>query len=175
MARRTAIKWLHWISLALILYFFAVEPEDVRRLGAAALTTHAGIGVIFGTVVAIWFAMFAVKGLAGRAGPKLPGWAKTAHPLAHKTMYWLLLAMTISGGLIGLFAPYIVLAFGLFPIAPSLNVGTLHGAMQEVHEVVFNVLLAAIIGHAGFHIWRHLFIKDNALRIMVPQRFHKYL
>lgn len=175
MTRRTAIKWLHWLSLGLILYFFAVEPEDVERLGAAALATHAGVGAIFGLVVLIWFVMYLAKGLAGRAGPKLPGWGRRWHPFGHKAMYWGLLAMAASGGLIGLFAPYLVMAFGLFPIAPSLDVKMLHDGAQELHEIVFNALLAGIVVHAGFHLWRHYLLKDNALRIMVPRALHKYL
>ena len=175
MSRRTAIKWLHWLSLGLILYFFAVEPEDVERLGAVALATHAGVGAIFGVIVLIWFAMYLSKGLAGRAGPKLPAWGKRWHPLGHRAMYWGLLAMAISGGLIGLFAPYLVLAFGVFPIAPAFDVRTLHDAAQEVHEIVFNALLFGILVHAAFHIWRHYHLKDNALKIMAPRPLHKYL
>ena len=29
--------------------------------------------------------------------------------------------------------------------------------------------------HALFHIWRHLRLGDNALRIMAPKRLHRYL
>lgn len=175
MNRRTLIKWLHWSSLGFILYFWAVEPEGVRRLGAAALATHAGVGFIFGLVVLIWFSMFLVKGFAGRPGPKLRGWARKVHPLLHRALYWTLVVMMLTGGLIGLFAPYIVLAFGAFPIAPSLDVKILHDLMQEVHEVVFNLLLIGITVHAAYHIWRHYYLRDNALRIMVPKTFHKYL
>ena len=159
----------------MILYFFVVEPEDVERLGNAALATHAGVGLVFAIVVLIWFAMFLKKGLASRAGPKLPAWGKRFHPIGHKAMYWGLVAMAISGGLIGLFAPYVVLAFGAIPIAPSLDIRTLHDATQELHEIVFNLLLAGIVLHAAFHLWRHFLLKDNALRIMVPKAMHKYL
>lgn len=175
MSRHATIKWLHWLSAVLILYFFLVEPEDVRRLGAAALATHAGVGAVFALVVVVWFAMYLTKGLAGRPGPKLPGWGKRFHPLAHKAMYWGLLVMAISGGLIGLFAPYVVMAFGAFPIAPNFDVKFLHDAMQNLHEFVFNVLLFGIVIHTAFHVWRHFRLKDNALRIMVPKPLHKYL
>ena len=74
--RRSAIKWLHWLSLAIIIWFFFVEPENVQRLGALALATHAGMGIILGLLVGAWFVMYLRKGLASRAGPKLPNWAK---------------------------------------------------------------------------------------------------
>ena len=75
--RTTALKWLHWGSLFLMLYFFFVEPEDVERLGAAALGNPRGRWLhVLAVVVVLWFAMFVTKGLASRAGPKLPAWAK---------------------------------------------------------------------------------------------------
>jgi cytochrome b561 len=175
MKRRTMIKWLHWSSLFLILYFWAVEPEDVERLGAAALATHAGVGTVFATVVLVWFASFALKGLAGRPGPKLPGWGKRFHPWLHKSLYWIVLAMVLSGGLIAVFAPYTVLAFGRFPFAPSIDLKVLHELVQEVHELLFNLALIGIGLHASFHIWRHYMLRDNALRIMAPAQLHKYL
>jgi len=175
MTRRTAIKWLHWISLALILYFWAVEPEDVERLGAAALATHAGVGLVLAIVVLGWFGMYLVKGLAGRAGPKLPGWARRVHPIIHKGLHWLLVAMMATGGLIGLFAPYMILAFGVIPFVPNLDIKSLWDLMEELHELVFDLLLIAIFAHAFFHIWRHFWVRDNALRIMVPKALHRFL
>ena len=175
MKRRTMIKWLHWTSLFLILYFWAVEPEDVEKLGAAALATHAGVGSILAMIVFVWFASFAIKGLAGRPGPKLPGWGKRFHPILHKSLYWLVLAMVLSGGLIAVFAPYTVLAFGVFPIAPTIDLKALHNLAQELHEVIFNLALIGIGLHASFHIWRHYMLRDNALRIMAPAQLHKYL
>ena len=175
MKRRTMIKWLHWASLFLILYFWAVEAEDVERLGATALATHAGVGTGFGLIIFVWFASFAIKGLAGRPGPKLPGWGKRFHPRLHKGLYWLVLAMVLSGGLIAVFAPYTVLAFGTFKIAPSIDLKVLHDLAQEVHELIFNLALIGVGLHAGFHIWRHYLLRDNALRIMVPAKLHKYI
>ena len=35
--------------------------------------------------------------------------------------------------------------------------------------------LVVIILHAGFHIWRHARLRDNALRIMFPKVMHRYL
>ena len=45
MTRRTAIKWLHWISLALILYFWAVEPDDADRTATALREAREEVGV----------------------------------------------------------------------------------------------------------------------------------
>lgn len=173
--RRTAIKWLHWLSSALILYFFLVEPEEVERLGGAALATHAGMGVILGLVVALWFGSYLQKGPLGRPGPKLPALGKKAHLWGHRALYWGLPIMVGTGAASGFAAPYVIRAFGLFPINPGFGGRTIHGFLEEIHEITFHALIVLILGHALFHIARHVFLKDNALRIMVPKALHRYL
>jgi len=174
-SRRTAIKWLHWLSLFLILWFFLVEPEDVRDLGAAALATHAGMGVILALLTTAWFTMYLRKGLASRPGPKLPDWAKRAHPWLHRLLYWGTPVMVLSGALTGFAAPYVIRAFDLVPINPGIGSKTIQGLLKEVHEIAFNTLIVAIMAHVAFTLWRHFRLKDNVLRIMVPKLLHKYL
>lgn len=173
--RRTAIKWLHWLSLGFLLYFLAIEPEDVDRLGAAALATHAGVGMVFAVIVLSWFGMYLVKGLAGRPGPKLQGWAREAHIWSHRALYWSLVVILLSGGLIGLFAPYVIQGFGIIPILPNISAKSFHDLMQESHELLFNLLIGGVMLHAIFHLWRHTALRDNALRIMMPKTLHRYL
>jgi len=52
----------------------------VDRLGAAALATHAGMGTLLALATTVWFSQYLQKGLTGRAGPKLPDWAKKTAP-----------------------------------------------------------------------------------------------
>lgn len=175
MTRRTVLKWLHWLSFALIAWFWLVEPEDVERLGAAALATHAGMGTILAVLTMAWFILYLRKGLTGRAGPKLPGWAKRAHPLLHKAMMWGLPAVVLSGALAGFAAPFAIRAFDVLPLFPGVGSKWLHGVFEEVHEIVFNGLIIVLVAHVVFHIWRHYMVKDNALRIMAPKALHRYL
>jgi cytochrome b561 len=39
----------------------------------------------------------------------------------------------------------------------------------------FYAIAILAIAHAGFHIWRHIKLRDNALRIMALKAFHRYL
>lgn len=173
--RRTLIKWLHWLCVALILYFWLVEPEENCADPGGALSTHSGVGMILGIIVVIWFCIYLVKGVTGRAGPKLPNWGKRLHPIMHKALYSGLPIMLITGGLTGLLAPFVLKAFGTVPL--SLNTGPkwIYEFMQEMHELAFNTLIALIIAHTLFHLWRHFMLKNNALRITVPKALHKYL
>lgn len=175
MTRRATLKWLHWLSFALILWFWAVEPDDVERLGGAALATHAGMGMVLGTLASVWLAIYLRKGLASRPGPKLPGWARKAHPWMHKALIWGLPALVLSGALAGFAAPFAIPLFGLIPFFPGIGSAGLHDMLQNVHEVAFNAMLIAVFAHVGFHLWRHYVVKDNALRIMAPKRVQTYL
>lgn len=174
-SRRSALKWLHWLSLGLILYFFLVEPDENRADPGLALATHAGVGLMLAIVVLVWTVMAATKGLAGRAGPKLPDWAKRFHRINHQVLQIALPVMVATGALAGLLAPFAIKAFGLLQINPAAGSKSLHDFAEEVHELAFNALLAVIVLHGIFHLWRHFLLKDNALRIMVPRLLHKYL
>ncbi len=175
MTRRSAIKWLHWLSFFLILYFFLVEPEESRTNPGGALSTHAGVGLALAVATAIWFAMFLRKGLAGRPGPKLPKWAKPLHAVNHRILQFGVPVLVATGALAGLAAPFAIRAFGYIPINPAAGSRGLHDLAEEIHEVVFDGLIIVIVLHALFHLWRHFLLKDNALRIMIPRALHRFL
>ncbi len=174
MTYRQFLKWLHWLSAGLILYFFLVEPEESRVDPGGALSTHAGMGVLLAIVVVIWTVIYMRKGLAGRPGPKLPALAKKAHPLMHKVLHIAMPVMLGTGLLVGLLAPYAIKGFGVIPLG---GIGTkgLHSIAEEVHEIAFNVLIAIVVVHVVFSLWRHFYLKDNALRIMTPKILHRWL
>lgn len=44
-----------------------------------------------------------------------------------------------------------------------------------LHTYQFYALGIVAIVHAGFHTWRHFYLRDNALRIMAPKRLHRFL
>lgn len=175
MNRRSVLKWMHWLSAGLILYFFLVEPDEVPTDPGAGLSTHAGMGLVLAIVVGIWTLIYLRKGLAGRPGPKLPGITKRLHPLSHRVLQWGMPIVVATGAIAGLAAPFAIRAFGWLQINPGIGTKTMHDLAQEVHEIAFDALIIVVVGHIGFHLWRHLWLKDNALRIMVPRILHKYL
>lgn len=175
MTRRTTLKWLHWLSTGMILWFWLVEPEDVERMGGAALATHAGMGTLLAVLATAWAAMFVSRGLASKPGPKLPKWARPVHGLMHKTLTWGLLGVVFSGALAGFAAPYAISLFGVVPFFPGIGAEGIHDALTQVHEVTFDALLILLAIHVAFHLWRHYMVKDNALRIMAPKALHRFL
>lgn len=178
MNKRALVKWLHWLSFAMMLYFLIDEPElsDRGAIRADEISFHAGMGLILACLTFMWFLLYAVGGPLGRPGPKLPAWGKRAHKILNTGLYWGVPAMVFTGGLAGLCANFPVRAFGMIPLSPAgWGSEFLHDIAEEIHEIAFDLLIILIVAHGAFHVWRHLWLRDNSLRIMVPKALHRYL
>ncbi len=173
MTRRALVKWLHWSTFGLILYFFVVEPENVPSDPAAGLDLHTGMVLV--AVGLVWILMYLAKGLTGHPGPKLPGWVKTFDPIGHKALQIGVPVLVVSGALAGLAAPFVIRAFGSVPINQGFGGKGFDDFAQEVHELLFDGLILLIGLHIAFHLWRHFWLKDNALRVVAPRIPHIYL
>jgi len=173
--RRTVLKVLHLLVIPLLIWFFLVEPRDVARVGQWAVKLHSALGLTFVSLALFWTVDYLRRGLASRPGPKLPRWARAVHPALHKTLIWGLFGVAVSGFLLGLTSAILLWAGGIVPIAPPLDMPAANDLVGQIHAIEFYVLFAIVIGHAGFHVWRHLWLRDNALRIMAPRAFHRFL
>ena len=123
----------------------------------------------------IWTADYLRRGLASRPGPKLPKPARLIHRAMHVTLIWGLFGVALTGFLLGLTSSVLLWAGGIVPIAPPMGWPHLNDMVGRIHEIEFYLLAGLVAAHALFHIWRHLALKDNALRIMAPKRLHKFL
>ncbi|MEM9795582.1 MAG: cytochrome b/b6 domain-containing protein [Pseudomonadota bacterium] len=174
-ARRTYLKALHWTVVPFFIWFLIVTPDDVRRVGAWAVQLHSVFGLIFVSLALLWTGDLLWRGLASRPGPKLRGWARHIHRPLHLTIIWGLFGVALTGFLLGLTSSRLLFAGGVVPIAPPLGLPAMNGLAGLVHTVEFYGLALIILFHAGFHTWRHLRLRDNSLRIMVPRRLHRFL
>ncbi|MEL6204070.1 MAG: cytochrome b/b6 domain-containing protein [Pseudomonadota bacterium] len=173
--RRVMLKWLHWTLVPLLIWFVLVTPDDVMRIGMWAFRVHSVLGLVFVLLTLYWTADTLRRGLAGRPGPKLKGVARWVHPWLHRSLLLLMFGVAMTGFLIGLTSHVLLWAGGIVPIAPPLSMPSANRWWGEVHVYEFYVLTGVVIAHAGFHTWRHLWLKDNVLRIMAPKRFHRFL
>ena len=173
--RCTMLKWLHWGLLPLVIWFTIVQPRDIRPFGQAAFMFHSVLGLIFVTLALIWTADYVARGLASRPGPKLGPRARRVHAVLHRVLIWGLFGVALSGFFLGLTSQVLLWAGGIIPIAPPLGLPRANDVVGWVHVAEFYLLAAIIAFHAGFHIWRHLHLRDNALRIMFPRALHRYL
>lgn len=173
--RRSALKWLHWSLIPLLVWFVFVTPSDVLKFGQWAFQVHSVLGLIFVSLTLLWTADYLRRGLASRPGPKLRGWARRLHPILHKTLIWGMFGVAIGGFLLGLTSHVLLWAGGILPIAPPLDMPHANELIGQLHVYEFYALTGVVLFHAGFHIWRHVVLRDNVLRIMAPRALHRYL
>jgi len=174
--RRTALKWVHWIMVPLIIWFIIVTPDVALSMGGrTAFLIHSNIALFFVTLVLLWSADYMRRGLASRPGPKLPPWARRVHYWMHRIIIWGLFLIAFTGFLLGLTSSRLLKAGGFLPIAPPLGLHEANDWIGQFHIYEFYLLAVIILVHAAFHIWRHIKLRDNALRIMVPRVFHRWL
>ncbi len=174
-ARRTALKWLHWGIIPFFVWFIFADPDALRRMGPVVFQFHSVMGLIFVTLALLWTAMYLRKGLASRPGPKLPGWARKVHKLMHHTLVWGLFTVAFGGFLLGLTSAVILWAGGIIPVAPALGFPRANHLVGLFHTYQFYALAGLVGFHAIFHLWRHIALRDNALRIMAPKVLHRFL
>lgn len=174
-ARRTMLKAIHWTMVPLALWFTLVQPGDVAAIGPWAVELHSILGLIFVSGALIWWADYMRRGLASRPGPKLPPWARRVHRVLHRVMIWGLFGVALTGLGLGLTASRQLWAGGIVPIGVPLGMPRANDLIGLIHSIEFYILAGIIAFHAGFHTWRHVTLRDNALRIMAPRALYKYL
>ncbi|MEY1556307.1 cytochrome b/b6 domain-containing protein [Yoonia sp. R2331] len=173
--RRSWLKAMHAAMIPLLIWFIVVTPEDVVPIGPMAFQFHSILALVFVTLSLIWMADYVRRGLAGRPGPKLGPKARVLHKVLNTAIIWGLFGVAITGFLLGLTSERMLKAGGFLPIAPPLGLPQANEIIGTFHIYEFYLLGGIVAIHAGFHIWRHLAVRDNALRIMAPKRLHKYL
>ena len=174
-ARRTWLKAMHGVMIPLFVWFLLVTPDDVVPLGPAAFQAHSLLALVFVTLTLVWYADWLRRGLAGRPGPKLKPWARRLHRALHIGLIWGLFGVALTGFLLGLTSDRLLKAGGILPFAPPLDFARANEIIGKVH--IYEYYLVAVIAavHAGFHVWRHVRLRDNALRIMAPKALHRFL
>ena len=173
--RRTVLKLAHWIMLPLTIWFLVIGPPQAHALGSWGFALHSNLALLFVGICLAWTADFTWRGLATTRTPKLGPVARRLHWWMHRTIVWGLFLVALGGFLLGLTASRQFRAGGWLPFAPPLDLPRWHDWIGTVHIVQFYALGGLIAAHALFHIWRHYRVRDNALRIMVPRRLHRFL
>ena len=173
--RRRILKLVHWAMVPMFAWFILVQPADVARIGPLAVRFHSVMGLVFVSAALFWTGLYLRNGLLGRPGPKLTGWARWLHPILHKTLIWGIFGVALTGLLIGITSTVQLWAGGIVPIAVPLNMPRANDWVGTLHSIEFYGLALIAALHACFHIWRHVRLRDNALRIMVPKALYRFL
>jgi cytochrome b561 len=165
-------KFLHWaIVILIIAQYVIIEsaedlPDGLEKL--QVISNHKSLGML---VFLLALARIGWR-IVNRGKPvpvPMPDWQRIAAAAGHGVLYLLILAMPLSGWAMSSSANYPVTLFGWFQfpalVAPDPE---LHEALEEVHEVLFNVIVALAIAHAAAALYHHFALKDDTLRRMLP-------
>ena len=175
-ARRIVTKWLHLAMIPLVFWFVIATPEFVQRMfGPDGHELNSDIALLFVTLTLIWTVDVFFRGLLGRPGPKLSPRLKTFHRILHRALIVGLFLIPVGGFLLGLTSSRLLKAGGWLPIAPPMGWERANEIVGTLHIWQFYALGAVVLIHAAFHTWRHLHLRDNALRIMAPKFLHRFL
>lgn len=166
---RVAIAF-HWTIAALVIFNIVVGLFHESLLeGVPVMPAHKALGMLILVLT------------LGRIGwrltnpvPVLPeamaAWERTVAGATHLFFYFLMLAMPLSGWMMGggKSPPRGVDMFGLFTV-PGLPVGKpVAGAAHEFHELAGYLFAALVVLHIAAALRHHFLLKDGVLARMVP-------
>ncbi len=157
---------LHWLVVIGIIASYAtaeaVEDDEV----AGSLGLHSSIGI---TILAL-----AVLRLGWRLVDRTPPWPATMAGyerviarITHITFYVLLFSLPITGWLLSSAEGDSLRYCGLFNL-PPLGSGLAKDMLEDLHEALFNVLLALTVLHVVGALKHHFWNRDHVLRSMLP-------
>ena len=162
---------LHWIIVAgIVAQYFLAEAADERNDASAgvfsAIGLHASIGI---TILAL--AIVRVLWRLMELPPDLPETMKVYERVVarstHLAFYVLLFALPITGWALAGAEHQSVSFFGLFEL-PPLRAALSEDQLEEVHEVLFNILLGLAVLHIAAALKHQFFDRDKVLRTMLP-------
>ena len=163
---------LHWVIVAGIIaqYFLAEAAEDREHEPAgifAAAGLHNSIGIAILALAALRVLWRLVEVPPSRP-ETMKSYERVLARVTHIAFYLLLFALPLTGWALATADQQTVSFFGLFDL-PQLRLGTLtEDQLEEVHEVLFNVLLGLAALHIAAALKHHFLDRDGVLRSMLP-------
>ena len=175
LTRREWLKVVHWSMVPLTAWFLLVGPPEAHALGPWGFAVHSNLALAFVALCLGWTAHFLVRGMLTTRTPKLSPSLARVHWWMHRLIVWNLFGIALGGFLLGLSASRQFRAGGWLPFAPPLDWERAHEWIGTLHILHYYAFAGLIALHALFHVWRHVRLRDNALRVMAPRALHRFL
>lgn len=167
---------LHWLIVVGIIaqYLLAEAGEDGEEGSAAAIepmNIHNSLGITL-----LGLAVLRLLWRLLERTPKLPVHMRRYEVVlaraVHAAFYALLFAIPLSGWMITSLEGETLRYFGLFDLPALTSTGTesAEKLAEEVHEILFNVLVALALVHVIAALKHHFVDRDGVLRSMLPGR-----
>ena len=167
-------KLLHWlVAVGIVAQYFLAEAAEESDGAAAEPFSAAGIHTALGITILVLAALrvaWRLIELPPERPPAMKGYEIAIARTAHVAFYILLFAIPLSGWALATASGDSLSFLGWFDLPQVQDGGLSKHQIEELHEVLFNVL----VGLAVLHILaalKHQFIDhDNVLRSMLPWR-----
>jgi len=169
----TAIA-LHWLialgiagtfSLGLYMHELPLSPEKLRLY-----SWHKWVGVTLFLLIVLrlgWRLLNPPPELPGT----MPGWQRLAAHGGHYLLYFLMLAVPLSGWLMSSAKGFQTVWFGVLPLPDLLPKDKALGEQLELIHKSLNFLMAFVVGgHVLAALKHHYIDRDDVLIRMLPKR-----
>lgn len=167
---RTA-QLLHWlIALLVVVQFTLAWYADTLPRGEAGqvMAIHKSVGATI-LVLAIIRILWRFSHRPPAFPRTMPGWEAKLSAVTHWALYFLILAMPISGWMMSSAAGRDVAWFGLFKLPRVIGENEAAGDFfHEAHEIMAIVLLVVALLHIVGAIWHAALKKDGIMQRMLP-------
>ncbi|HEX5952425.1 MAG TPA: cytochrome b [Rhodanobacteraceae bacterium] len=165
------VRAFHWLVAALIVaqgvIGLSMVQMDLTPAKVRVFALHKSIGM---TILALVLLRIAWRLTERRPAdpPAMPHWQRQAAHALHLALYVLILALPLSGWWFNSAANAPLVWFGWLDL-PSLT-GGLDPVWKPrallLHQTLFWVLAALLVGHVGAALWHHFGQRDDVLRRM---------
>jgi len=165
-------KSLHWLILALLVVQFAAAwtmPHIGRNTPVTTLiSVHFTVGIV---ILAVAVVRLAWRVTHGEPEPQdgLPPWQTTSARIVHWLLYLLLFVLPILGWINASWRGMPIVMFGLTLPQLAANRAPGWGWSGDVHVLLANYLLPALIGlHVAAALYHYFIRRDGVLQRMLP-------
>lgn len=167
----TASIALHWtMALCIAAAWILAQVIDAVPRGPGR-TAVLGSHVLVGLAVLALLLPRLVARLRGPVPAPAPGtalWEERLAAATHVLLYGLMLAQPLSGIGFALVRRSPTDVLGLFTIPNLFADDTLRGLFGETHELLANLLLAAVALHVAATLFHHFIRRDGVAARMIP-------
>jgi len=171
--RPRSLVILHWLTAVLlaigVTLILVREEVDGRALRLWLLEGHRHIGLL---ILALFFIRVGLRWRLGRlpSGGETSPLLRFAAGATHATMYALLLVQPLLGWTLSNAEGKPVHFLGLTLPALVASDEDLADTLTMWHMGVAWLLLGLITLHTGAALWHHFVLRDQVLRMMLPER-----
>lgn len=162
---------LHWtMALAIALAWILAQAIDAVPRGPGRTAIQGGHALVGLAVLALLLPrlLARLRGPVPGPVPGTPAWQERLGSVTHVLLYLLMLAQPITGIAFALVRRSPTDVLGLFTIPNLLANDSLRGLFGETHELLANLLLAAVALHVAATLYHHFIRHDDVAARMIP-------